>query len=60
MDLSPEYKAERLRQQAADSLSLAMRASHERSLALLIDTAIESRRRERIAREQAGGGGRRH
>ena len=60
MNLLPEYRARRHRQEAADSLTLAMKATGERSVALLIDTAIESRRRERIAVAEASEGGRRH
>ncbi|MCW3798293.1 hypothetical protein OMW55_10815 [Sphingomonas sp. BN140010] len=47
MDLAAKYRAERHRRAAEDSLKLAMRASGEGSLALLIDTAIESRRQAR-------------
>lgn len=49
MKLSPKYRAERHRRDAADSVALAMKTHGERSLALLIDTAIESRRQERAA-----------
>lgn len=49
MELSPQYRAARFRQQVRDSLDLALKASNPRSLALLIDTAIESRRQEAAA-----------
>ena len=49
MELSPRFKVEEARQQARDSLTLAMKAHEERSLALLIDTAIESSRTARDA-----------
>ncbi len=59
MELSAKYRAERHRRAAEDSLKLAMRASGERSLALLIDTAIESRRQASAA-EREGSGHTRH
>jgi hypothetical protein len=55
MKLSPKLRAERHRSDARDSLSLAMKARHERALAMLIDTAIESRRQEAAARREADG-----
>lgn len=53
MQLSPEYRARRYREDARDSLLLAMKARDERALALLIDTAIESRRKEQSASREA-------
>lgn len=44
MELSPRYRAERHRAHVHDSLTLAMKTSQPQSLAMLIDTAIESRR----------------
>lgn len=52
MILSPEYRARRHHQDARDSLKLAMKARDERALALLIDTAIDSRRQEERARRE--------
>lgn len=54
MELSPKYKAERHRRQARDSMSLAMKAREERSLALLIDTAVENFQMAREAARLAG------
>jgi len=53
MQLSPEYRAQRLHQDVRDSLKLALKARDERALALLIDTAIECRRNEALARREA-------
>jgi hypothetical protein len=53
MELAPRYRAERHRRQARESLALAMEAHEQRSLALLIDTAIESNRLAREAARQA-------
>jgi hypothetical protein len=54
MELTPRYQAERYRRQARDSVALAMKARGERSLALLIDTAIEMNRMAREARRRLG------
>jgi hypothetical protein len=53
MQLSPVYRAARHRDNVRDSLKLAMKADDERALALLIDTAIESRRCEQQAQQEA-------
>jgi hypothetical protein len=42
MELAPLYRARRHRRHVADSISLALKAETPNSLALLIDTAIES------------------
>lgn len=52
MELTPRYKAERHRRIATESVALAMDAQEERSLALLIDTAIESSQLARKAADQ--------
>ena len=49
MQLSPEYRARRFHEDVRDSLKLALKARDERALALLIDTAIEARRKEELA-----------
>ena len=54
MELTPPYKAERFGRQARDSVALAMKARGERSLALLIDTAIEMNRAASEARRELG------
>lgn len=53
MELAPRFRAERLRRQVRDSINLALRATSMPSLALLIDTAIETRRAARAAEEEA-------
>jgi len=53
MELSAKYRAERHRREAEDSLRLAMKAHGERALALLIDTAIESRQQAGAAEREA-------
>jgi len=53
MLLSAKYRAERHRRAANDSLKLAMKTNGERSLALFIDTAIESRRQASAAEREA-------
>jgi len=60
MQLSPEYRARRFREDARDSVTLALKARDERALALLIDTAIECRRKEAQARREAEQGRRSH
>jgi hypothetical protein len=53
MELAPRYRAERLRQQVRDAIDLALKATSVASLALLIDTAIETRRAARAAEDEA-------
>jgi hypothetical protein len=53
MELAPTYRAARHRRQAIESLELAMKAHNERSLALLIDTAIESCGKAKQAEREA-------
>jgi hypothetical protein len=53
MELSPRYRARRHRAVANDSLTLAMKTQQQRSLAMLIDTAIESRRKAAEAEREA-------
>ena len=57
MELSPTYRARKYREHLRDSLTLAMKTANPRSLAMLIDTAIESRAKaveaEREASRQA-------
>ena len=60
MELAPQYRARRLRQQTRDSISLALKASSAASLALLIDTAIETRRQATAAEAEAARSERRH
>ena len=55
MELSPRYRAERLRQQVRDAIELALKATSAASLALLIGTAIESWRGLKAAEEEARG-----
>ncbi len=45
MELTPRYRARRHRAHVNDSLTLAMKTRQQRSLAMLIDTAIESCRK---------------
>lgn len=53
MELSPRYRARRHRALVNDSLTLAMKTQQQRSLAMLIDTAIESRRKAAEAEREA-------
>lgn len=53
MELSPRFRAHRYRAHARDSLTLAMKTAHPRSLAMLIDTAIESRAKALEAEREA-------
>lgn len=53
MELSPHYRARRHRALVNDSLTLAMKTQQQRSLAMLIDTAIESRRKAAEAEREA-------
>lgn len=53
MELTPRYRAERLRQQVRDAIDLALKATSVTALALLIDTAIESRRGAKAAEDEA-------
>lgn len=60
MELARQYRAQRLRQQMRDSINLALKASSVPALALLIDTAIETRRQATAAEAEAARSGRRH
>ena len=53
MELSPQYRAQRHRAHVKDSLTLAMKTRQQRSLAMLIDTAIEARRKAAEAEREA-------
>lgn len=53
MELTPRYRARRHREHLRDSLTLAMKTAHPRSLAMLIDTAIESRAKAVEAEREA-------
>ena len=53
MELTPRYRAQRHRAHVKDSLTLAMKTQQQRSLAMLIDTAIESRRKAAEAEREA-------
>lgn len=52
MELAPTYRALRHQRHAAASIELAMRTESPASLALLIDTAIESLRQTYQARRE--------
>ena len=52
MELTPQYRARRHRAHVDDSLSLAMKTHQQRSLAMLIDTAIESCRKAAEAEQE--------
>ncbi len=60
MKLAPKYQAQRYGRQVQDSVTLAMKTRSEQSLALLIDTAIESRAKQRLAESEVERGGRHH
>jgi hypothetical protein len=53
MELSPPYRAKRFRAHERDSLTLAMKTSQPRSLAMLIDTAIECHRKAVEAEQES-------
>ena len=55
MELAPSFRARLHREQAADCLTLAVKANAPRSIALLIDTAIEQRLCARRLEQQARG-----
>ncbi|WP_205481109.1 hypothetical protein [Sphingomonas arenae] len=53
MELSPQYRARRFRTHERDSIELAMKTRQTRSLAMLIDTAIESHQKAVEAEQEA-------
>ena len=57
VELAPSYRALRHRRQVADSLDLAMKTKAAASLALLIDTAIESQQQAAEAEPMFGAPG---
>lgn len=53
MELSPQYRARRFRTHERASIELAMKTRQLRSLAMLIDTAIESHQKAVEAEREA-------